>query len=454
MPKLPSTEGMYALIEEYGMIPPNSTVICALSGGADSVCLLFLLHEYQYITPFTLVAAHYNHHLRGEESDRDERFVRELVAQRFGPRNTPGLELPGVELIVGHGDVAAEAKKRKQGIEETAREMRYAFLQETAKKLGSALIATAHNADDNAETLLLHLVRGTGLQGLTGISPKQGNLIRPMLTTDRQWIEQYLKICALPHVEDSSNSDQRYTRNRIRAQIMPVLRELNPRFALSATTAARFLREDNDYLNAQAALISAQAIRETQEISIPAALIAEAPHPIAVRVVRQLMTQLNGGVWDCAAPHLEDIISLCQRSNPSAVLYLPHGLIARREYDTLVLTTRADAGPLWTAFSPVEGLNPVPGTGWGLVLEGPPWPGLTVRSRQTGDAVTLPNGHTRSLKKLFIDRKIPRADRDTIPIAADSDGVIAVAGLVENSAHPKTGRITFIKIAEKEENGQ
>lgn len=455
MPKLPSTEGIDALIQEYDMIPPGSTVICALSGGADSVYLLSCLYYRRLSHSFTLVAAHYNHHLRGEESDRDERFVRELVAQRFGPRvNTPGLDLPGVELIVGHGDVAAEAKKRKQGIEETAREMRYAFLQETAKKLGGALIATAHNADDNAETLLLHLVRGTGLQGLTGISPKQGNLIRPMLTTNRQWIEQYLKICALPHVEDSSNSDQRYTRNRIRAQIMPVLWELNPRFALSATTTARFLREDNDYLNAQAALISAQAIRETQEISIPAALIAEAPHPIAVRVVRQLMTQLNSGVWDCAATHLEDIISLCQRSNPSAVLYLPHGLTARREYDTLVLTTQADTGPVWTAFSPVEGVNPVPGTGWGAVLAGPPWPGLAVRPRQTGDAVTLPNGHTRSLKKLFIDRKIPRPERDIIPIAADGDGVIAVAGLVENSAHPCAGRITFIKIAEKEENGQ
>ena len=101
----------------------------------------------------------------------------------------------------------------------------------------------------------------------------------------------------------------------------------------------------------------------------------------------------------------------------------------------------------------MEGLNPVPGTGWGAVLEGPPWPGLTVRPRQTGDAVKLPNGHTRSLKKLFIDRKVPRLERDSVPVAGDGDGVIAVAGLVENSAHPRAGRITFIKITEKEENG-
>lgn len=442
MARLPDTEGIDALIQQYGMIPPGSTVLCAVSGGADSVYLLSCLYFRRVSLGITLVAAHYNHHLRGEESDRDEQFVRDLVAQRFGPWTN----VPGVELIVGHGDVAAEAKRRKQGIEETAREMRYAFLQETAQKLGGALIATAHNADDNAETLLLHLVRGTGLQGLTGIPAKQGNLIRPMLTTSRQWIECYLKSCMLPYVEDSSNRDLSYTRNRLRAQVMPVLRELNPRFSKSVAATVQFLKNDNDYLNGQSALLSAQAVRTLHEVSIPAALIAQAPQPIAVRVVRQLIAELNGGFRDCSAAHLEDIVALCRRKNPSATLHLPYGIVAQRSYGDLRLLTPSGPPPSWVPFPPHQGENPVPGTGWTAVLDGPPWPGLVVRARQTGDELTLPGGRRRSLKKLLIDKKVPRWDRDILPVAADGGGVIAVAGLGPNTAHPRSpAAVRFIK---------
>lgn len=446
MAQLPQFEGIDTLIKEYDMIPPGSTVICALSGGIDSVCLLCYLYYHRISTPYTLVAAHYNHHLRGEESDRDEQFVRDLVARHFSSQSSL---TPGIELIVGHGDVAGEAKRRKQGIEETAREMRYAFLQETAEKLGGALIATAHTADDNAETILLHLTRGTGLQGLTGIPPKRGNLIRPLLTTSRQNVERYLEHSLLPHVEDSSNGNLAYTRNRLRAQVIPVLRELNPRFSSTVTASARFLREDNDYLNAEAAKLSTQAHMEDGHLSIPTALIAQAPQPIAVRVVRQLISQLAGGCWDCAATHLEDVTALCRRQNPSAVLSLPHGLTARREYERLILSLQTVPSPGWEPFSLSEGETPIPGTDWTVTLAGPPWPGLVVRPRRTGDGMTLPSGHTRSLKRLFIDRKIPRLERDTIPVVADGDGVIAVAGLGPNLSHPRHKRVEIQKHTEE-----
>ena len=214
-----------AFADKYNMLPQGSTVLCALSGGADSMALLSVLEALAKPRSLTLHAAHFNHQLRGEESRRDEAFVRRFVAQWCGPAQVDGHELPGVPLYVGRGDVAAQAGELGRGLEETAREMRYAFLRETAAELGGALIATAHTADDNGETILLHLLRGSGLRGLTGIRPVGEGLIRPMLTTTRAQVEEYLRLYGLPHVEDSSNQDTVYARNRLRQEVMPVLRE-------------------------------------------------------------------------------------------------------------------------------------------------------------------------------------------------------------------------------------
>ena len=422
-------------VRDWGALPRGSRVLCALSGGADSVCLLHWLARQEDLT---VCAAHFNHQLRGEEADGDEAFVRALC------------ERWNIPLTVGRGDVKAFARAEKRSVEEAGRVLRYKFLQETAEREGCGLIATAHNADDNAETMLLSLLRGTGLTGLAGIPFRQGNVVRPLLDVTRQEILSYLDRHDLPHREDSSNSDETYARNRLRAQVMPVLRQLNSRAVEHMANTAAQLTEIDRYLDETARGLLTRAEESPGRVSLPMEVLSQAPGVLRPRMIFQLLDRLGVGRKDIRSVHLEAVLSL----SPGGSLDLPHGLIARREYDTLVLITRRDTGTSWAAFSPVEGLNPVPGTGWGLVLEGPPWPGLTVRPRQTGDAVTLPNGHTRSLKKLFIDRKVPRPGRDTVPIVADGDGVIAVAGLVTNSAHPRTGRITFIKIAEKEENGQ
>lgn len=428
-----------ALVAEYDMLPPGCKVLCGVSGGADSVCLLHILSRRGDIS---LAAAHFNHQLRGEESHRDEGFVRTLCRE---------WDIP---LTVGCGDVAAEARARKQGIEETARQMRYQFLSETAEKIGASRIATAHNADDNLETLLLHLTRGAGLQGLTGIPPRQGMLVRPLLGTTRKEIEAYLRLYGLPHVEDNTNIDEAYSRNRLRRRVLPILEELNPALRENSAATLRYLRSDNDLLNAQAAELLAQAVRGPHGVSVPADLIAAAPDPLAVRAVRQLLSMTAQGSTDCTAAHLEGLVGLCRGDDPSALLHLPHGLTARRVYETLVITPRPVPPPALEPMALREGETPIPGTAWAAVLEGPPWPGLVVRPRQTGDQLTLPNGHRRSLKKLFIDCKIPRLERQSIPVAADGDGVLAVAGLGPNPAHPRTGQVTFIKITEKEENGQ
>lgn len=430
------------------LLPRGGTVLCAVSGGADSVYLLDRLNTLRdrNFFDFTLIAAHYNHCLRGAESDRDEAFVRELVARHCGAvRSTDGQGeyiLPPVELVTGRGDVGLEARRRRQGIEETAREMRYAFLYETARNLGADVIATAHTADDNLETMLLHLVRGSGLQGLTGISPKQGMLVRPLLTTTRREIEEYLRLYGLPHMEDSSNADERYARNKMRRQVIPLLEQFNPALRENSIDTLRYLRADNDYLNTGAAELTAQARVTEESVSVDAALIARAPDPLAVRAVRGLLARTASGVTGCTAAHLEAIVSLCRGDSPSAQAHLPGGITARRVYDRLLLTSRPDPPPL-EPIAVTRRETPIPGTGWTLRLDADPWPGLEIRPRQTGDGITLPGRPRRSLKKLFIDGKIPRLERERIPVLADGEGVLAAAGFGPNTAHPRYGALKF-----------
>ena len=229
-----------AFADRYNMLPPGSTILVALSGGGDSMALLSVLEKLAQERDLHLHAAHFNHQLRGEESQRDETFVTEWCEKR------------NIPLIIGQGDVAQEAKEQGKGVEETARAMRYGFLTQAAQDLGADKLATAHHADDNAETVLLHLVRGAGLDGLTGIPPVRGILIRPLLAIPQSDIAAYLEQEGIPHVEDSSNFDLTYARNRLRQEVVPVLQELNPAFISTLTANLDHLREDRDLLEGMA----------------------------------------------------------------------------------------------------------------------------------------------------------------------------------------------------------
>ena len=409
---------MEAFIRSEKLLPPGSRVLCAVSGGADSVCLLGALYELREKLGFSLLAVHYNHNLRGEESLRDENFVRELVKTRF----------PEVELHISGGDVAARARETGAGLEETAREMRYAFFNEVARNTGADRIATAHTADDNAETVLLHLARGTGLQGLTGISPIRGNLIRPLLTATRRDVEDFLSTKQLPHVEDSSNCDDYFARNRVRHQVIPVLEGLYPGFSRRVTENAAHLRADSQYLTQQAQLLTAHAAEAEDGLSIPASLLAQAPDPIAMRAVRKLLERLRGGDDTCAAPHLEGILALCRSDSPSGEVHLPGGAVAFREYDALHLVRALPHREWEVNITPCiyEGQTQ---TGRELWLSLEKTPDLCVRTRREGDELKLPGRPTKPLKKWFIDLKIPRHDRDALPVLTVG-GKAAAAALV------------------------
>lgn len=431
------------LMEEYDMAPRDCLVLCAVSGGADSMCLLHFLHELGHTAGFFVTAAHYNHHLRGAESDRDAAFVVNWCRKH------------GIVCEVGDGMVAAESARRGTGIEETARGMRYAFLAHTAEKTGAARIATAHNADDNAETLLFHLTRGSGLQGLTGIPPRRDIIVRPLLTTARQEIEAYLEAHGIPHVEDSSNTDTAFARNKLRREIFPVLRELNPKLTESMTATIRTLRADHDYLCARAAERAARARWAGDDLVIGAEEIAQAPNALAPRIVRRLLEQMGDGTMTGGSAHLSAVVELARENDPSAMVRLPGGILVRRVYGEILFTTAAEALP---PFEPTElnrdGETVIPGIPWRIFCGIASVPEdfqknrdtfyfkcdmisgvVHVRPRRTGDAITLPRRGNKTLKKLLIDAKVPRREREQVPVLADESTVLAVAGFGPSERH-------------------
>lgn len=397
-----------AFIRRYDLIAPGDHVICGVSGGADSVALLFGLYLLKEKLNFRLSAAHFNHHLRGTESDGDAAFVAALCARYAIP-------LYSGEDYVSPG---------KKGLEAAAREARYGFFRTLP-----GVVATAHTADDNAETVLMHLVRGTGLKGLGGIAPRNGTVIRPMLDVTRRDVEIFLEEWNLCHVEDSSNAGDAFLRNRLRHLVVPHLREENPRLAENVSAMALRLRQDEDCLEQMSALQTPDVARLRQL------------HP-ALRARALTRFAKSWGIREPEAEHIRLLETLVFSDNPSARASFPGGVTVVRRYGILVAQSSEPV--------PEPEILTVPGVtqllGWGIRVicryedEGrnepfafsvSPEGALRVRSRMAGDKIRLAGG-TKSLKKLFIDRKIPADLRARIPVIADDRGILGVAGIGVN----------------------
>ena len=392
-------------LRRYEMVAPGDHVICAVSGGADSMALLWGMYLLKDKLDIRLSAAHFNHHLRGEESQRDEQFVRD-ICQRFD-----------IPLFVGEAQVVAG----KKGLEAAARDARYRYFDTL-----DGIIATAHTADDNAETLLMHLVRGTGLKGLGGIAPVMEKRIRPMLNITRSQVLAFLEEYHIPHVEDSSNETDAFLRNRLRHRVMPLLTQENPRLAENLSQLAQRLRQDEQLL---------ASLADGPPPDIPA--LREMPPAQLSRVLERFLKE--SGVREPEAEHIRLARELVFSQKPSASAAFPGGITVRRCYDRLE-AVEADA-PLETIPLPVDGCVELPEAGLRVrccpaedtkcdsfsftvgVLHDP-----VIRCRQSGDTIRLPGG-TKSLKKLFIDRKIPAHRRKIVPVIADDLGVVGVYGI-------------------------
>ncbi len=393
-------------VREYSMITPGDRVYCAVSGGADSMALLWSLYLLREKLGVEICAAHFNHCLRGEESNRDEAFVRDFCRQ---------FDIP---LEVSTGKI----RPGKKGLEAAAREARYAFFRTLHGK-----VATAHTADDNAETVLLHLVRGTGLKGLGGITPVQGNVIRPMLTVTREQVLAFLDEYHIGFVEDSSNQQDLFLRNRLRHHVMPLLRQENPRLAENLSQMAMALRQDASFLDDLAGCDELPLVSQLRDM----------PQPVRSRVLEQFLKKC--GVREPERRHIALAEELVFSQKPSARGEFPNHVILQRSYDRLEKAEQTNIQR--SVVLPREGTVQWPALGLQIVC-GPaetivqsetvltlsgqgPW---IVRSRKSGDEIRLAGGK-KSLKKLFIDKKIPQAQRHLLPVVADDTGIAGVYGI-------------------------
>ncbi len=417
-----NTEKTELFIQKYGMLPEGAKVLCAVSGGADSVALLHFLSQVEGIE---LAAAHFNHCLRGKESDADEAFVKALC------------EKMNIECFTGRGDVAEFAARSGKGTEDAARTLRYEFLEETARREGCSRIATAHNADDNAETVLLNLSRGTGLKGLCGIPPVRGNIVRPLLQTTRAEIELYLAENGLEHVEDSTNALDDYSRNRIRHHVSPVLSEINPAFAGAVARMSESLREDEEYLTSLAETFIAE---KAMDRSIPVDDTMALPSAVRMRVFRLM----HGG--ELSALHCKAIENLCLVRSVHAHADVP-GMRVTREFDRLIFGAESSDAISRREIGIGESVY-IPGIGADIYCEYVPMCAevhkslntfffkrenicgrMFLASRSEGDRIRLEGRNcTKSLKKLFSEAKMSLDDRRTTPVVYDEAGVIAVGG--------------------------
>lgn len=400
---------LLTMIRKYAMVQPGDTVVCAVSGGADSVALLFAMYLLKEKLNIRLEAAHFNHRLRGDESDRDASFVKALC-DRYD-----------IPLHMGSGQVVSG----KKGLEAAAREARYGFLETLSGK-----IATAHTADDNAETVLMHMVRGTGLKGLGGISPVRGKLIRPMLLITRKQVLDFLGEYHLSYVEDSSNETDAFLRNRLRHHVMPLLKRENPKLGENLSAMALRLRLDEEALSRipqGAAGLDVGQIRELLPAQRSRALEAFLK---------------KNGVKEPDSSNIAQLEALIQSESPSAKARFPGGITVSRRYDRLVAVEAA--GSLEQLSLSCPGTAELPQLGMRVIccraeaiintesiFTLQPTEKLLLRGRKTGDTIRL-SGGTKTLKKLFIDRKIPADQRDQIPILADEQGVLGVYGIGVN----------------------
>lgn len=421
------------------LLASGEHIVCAVSGGADSMALLWLLWSQRQALNITVTAAHFNHRLRGCEAQRDEEFVRTFC------------QAHGIPLQLGAGDAADCAAAWGQSVEQAARTLRYRFLH----TLSCDRIATAHTADDNAETVLMNLLRGTGLRGLCGIPEQRGKLIRPLLHTTRAEIEDYLQQAGIAHVEDSTNAADDALRNRIRHRILPLCKQENPNLLAAIDRMTGLLRQDEAALQQQVQGCLSQCKRDGG-YNVPQ--LRALPQALRQRVLRQLLQPIDR----VTCRHVQALDALLFSPCPSAQAALPEGITAVREYDCLRLSTAQT-----TAFLPVRlkpnGVTALPELGltvccapaetpaaegaFTVVPHGEIW----ARPRRTGDVMTL-SGGTKALKKIMIDRKIPRHLRDRLPVFADSDGVLAVHSIGVNLSRTGTERAITIQVLSTEDN--
>lgn len=430
-------EKVFSFIERYGMIQPEDKIILGVSGGADSVCLLFLLLEYRKKMPIELAAVHVNHGIRPDAGE-DAAYVEKICKAQDIP------------FFLVEEDVRDLAAGEKCSEEDAGRRLRYRAFRETMRRVGGTKIAVAHNAEDRAETMLLHLFRGSGLRGLCGIEPVRGDIIRPVLCLERNEIVDYLRERGIDWRTDSTNEGDAYTRNRIRHHILPYAeREVSEGAVIHMCRTADMISETEDYLRQQTAAAKERCM---QDGSIKVAAFSELPVILQKRVILDLLEELSPTGKDISAVHVEDVRKLFAGAGNRSVS-LPFGIRFRRRYGEVIpehpgqdmpgavdgAATGAEAGlpsalPKLTydilSRETCGKISEKKYTKWfdcDKIQEAP-----VLRFRQTGDYLTISDGNGRmihkSLKDYMITEKIPREMRGKIPVLAEKNHILWLIG--------------------------
>ena len=424
-------------------------MVAGVSGGADSICLLKVLKEFQNPMNLKIFAVHVHHGLRGKEADEDQNFVEELCEKWDIPLKTFKVDIKGLS--------------REQGIslEEAGREARYRLFNQVLDETGANYIAVAHQQEDQAETIMLHILRGTGLDGLCGMSPKQGRIIRPLLNSSRAQILRFLDENKISYRVDSSNLDSDYTRNRIRNILFPTIQEMfmvNP--ANQLLRLSEIVQGDKDFLeNTAEKAYNSVRLNDTNEVEISIDELKIFHPAIIKRIIRHAWEKINKNKKNLEQIHVDQILDLCMKNHTGKRIMLPQGIEARVAYGKLIISKQQfRLEETYSYKIEIEGVTKAlkaGGTLHGNIMAaavaftqyGSPEiikennliqlfdydklsGGIILRNRKPGDLIR-PYGSSgeKKLKEYFIDKKIPREKRDRVPLVVQGDRVVWIIGM-------------------------
>ncbi len=454
-------------IRRAGLVRAGDRLGVAVSGGPDSVLLLHFMQQLSREMGLFVAVVHFNHHLRGSESDADEGFVRQKATDL------------GLEFIKGEAQVADISRERHANLEAAGRELRYRFFFSLVNQGRLDKLATAHTANDQAETVLLKLLRGTGTRGLGGIYPAlEGKIVRPFLGLTRAEVRAELGRRKLEFRLDSTNLDPKLRRNKVRMELVPLLeKEYNPKVVDLLKDLADRARDDENYLEKQA---GEQArpwrVRDGMEEKIPISALVEFPASIARRVLRQMMASVAGSTRGLTYAHIESLRRFAAEAQSGRRLDLPGELVARKEFDWLTLGPQAPVARHsdFRLAVNVPGEVVVPATGAKLVfkiVEPKELPEaynagagldprklrgrLVLRNWRAGDRFQpLGSRKVRKLKELLGGRRVPLGQRKFWPVLEDEKEIVWVRGFPSASGVAATPDSAQILIIEEKTGGR
>ncbi len=425
-----------AVIRKHSMLGGGETVLVGLSGGPDSVCLLVLLCRLRDEFRLTVRAVYVNHNLRPGETDREIELCSRLCKD---------LDVP---FAVKSIDVNSRVRESGQNKQEAARDLRYAAFEEAAFEARADRIALGHNADDQIETFFMRLLRGSGPGGLSGIPPKRGKIIRPLIETERTDIEEFLIAEKIQFAVDSSNLKADYLRNRLRQSLVPGMKELNPGLAGTILNTVSILQDEERFFDIMVTKTLMKMIsRKTDErIELFMAPMEVMDIVMLRRVLRRAIEETKG-LRGIGFVHIEDIIRMIRYGKSGDRLYLPKGIRVIRDYSLLVVTAAApskigeyelhppaelairEAGVVIRASMEENAADLGDGKSRVVLDAGTMRFPLNVRRRKDGDFfLPLGLGRRKKLQDYFVDEKVPRDERDSVPVVLSGDDIVWVAG--------------------------